>query len=255
MADHPLAPPWVKTLVSMPTSESRPRCAIPPTPAYSPSVFSRTKSRSMSSAATHQRARHALEQPRRAEVRPEIQALPDRQDRPPQRDVIRHRRVSERPEQHRVELAQLIERVLGHHPALLVEERGAPRQLRPLKREAQRIDDAPSLRRDLRADPVAGNQRDAVAQAAPQRITESTHWANRTEARFVPKNADAPFLSTTVSTARAPVTCPPSNQLYLPLSRAFRRNGQSPTSSSWRECVPCPDPPSRTPRYVRSGRT
>ena len=76
--------------------------------------------------ATRQRARHALEQPRRAEVRPEIQALPDRQDRPPQRDVIRHRRVSERPEQHRVELAQLLERVLGHHPALLVEVARSP---------------------------------------------------------------------------------------------------------------------------------
>ena len=54
-------PSRVKTLVSMPTSDGRPWCARPPTPEYSPSVFSRTKSMSTSAGpASGERARDPL---------------------------------------------------------------------------------------------------------------------------------------------------------------------------------------------------
>ena len=43
-------PTRVKTAVSMPTSCGWPVCERPPTPAYSPSVFSRTNTMSMSAA-------------------------------------------------------------------------------------------------------------------------------------------------------------------------------------------------------------
>ena len=210
-----------------------------------------------------ERRRDAGQQARRPLVRPQVEVLPDGEDRAPQRLVVRHRRVADRTHQHRVVRAGDLGPVLGHHAAVLVEVRGAPRKLRPLQREAQRVDDAPGLLRHLRPHPVTGKQGDPVAQAAvptfpetrlevgervvdrddvrvlrldveqvrlvrrlarspthsrgtivgqpycsrsiavartqplvvaPQRITVSTPCETRTEARFVPKKPDAPFL-------------------------------------------------------------
>ena len=53
----------------------------------------------------------------------------------------------------------------GHHPAVLVEPVGAPRQLRPLHGEAQRVHHAPGLRRHLGPYPVTGEQGDPVRHA------------------------------------------------------------------------------------------
>jgi hypothetical protein len=39
---------------------------------------------------------------------------------------------------------------------------------------------------------------------APQRITESTPCETSTDARFVPKNPEAPFFTITVSSSRRP---------------------------------------------------
>ena len=62
-------------------------------------------------------------------------------------------------------LAQGLERILRHHPAVLVEVRGAPRKLGPVEREAERVDGLPRLGDHLRADPVAGKQGDPVRHA------------------------------------------------------------------------------------------
>ncbi len=61
--------------------------------------------------------------------------------------------------------AQDVEGVLGHHAAVLVPVGGAPGELGPLHREAQRVDDAPGLRGHLGPHPVAGEEGDAVRQA------------------------------------------------------------------------------------------
>ena len=109
-------PARVKTLVSSATSSSSPSCARPPTPEYSPSVFSRTKSMSTVGPAGERRG-NALEQPRRTEVRPEVEPLTERQEQPPERDVVGHRRIADGAEQHGVVLAHDLERVGRHHCA------------------------------------------------------------------------------------------------------------------------------------------
>ncbi len=55
---------------------------------------------------------------------------------------------------------------------------------------------------------------------APQRITESTPCATSTEARFVPKNPEAPFLTITVSSSRYPSRGSSSTQCPLICSSA-----------------------------------
>ena len=92
----------------------------------------------------------------------------------PQSDiVVRHRRVADRAHQHGVVRAEDVGPVLGHHAAVLVEVGRAPRELGPLQREAQRVDDAPGLLRHLRPHPVTGKQGDPVAQAAVPTFPET----------------------------------------------------------------------------------
>src|SRR5581483_2637159 len=222
-------------------------------------------------AAAGERARDPLEEPRRADVRPQVEPLPDREDQPPERDVVGDGRVADRPHQHGVVRAQGVERVGRHHLAVLAPVGGAPRELGPLERKPEGVDRPLGFRDHLRADPVAGEQRDAMSQTAaptfpgtlsrysiacstattsayfawmsnrfascgawarsathsrgtiagqpywsrsiavarmhplvvaPQRTTESTPCDTRIEARVVPKNPDAPFLSTIGSSSR-----------------------------------------------------
>src|SRR5262249_47671611 len=224
-------------------------------------------------AAPRERAGHPLEQPSRAHVRPQVEALPDLEHEPPQRDVVGHRRVTDRAHEHRVVRVERLERVGGHHPAVLAPVGGAPRQLGPFEREAQRVDRAPGFCDHLRSNTVAREERDAVRHTAaptrsgtlsryasasstdttsayfawmskrlfscgacarspthsrgtivgqpycsrsiavarmqplvvaPQSTTESTPCVSRIDARFVPKNPEAPFFSTTASSSRGP---------------------------------------------------
>src|SRR5581483_2463865 len=221
--------------------------------------------------AVRERTGDPLQEPRRADVRPQVEPLPDREDQPPERDVVGDGRVADRPHQHGVVCAQGVERVGRHHLAVLVPVGGAPRELRPLDRKPEGVDRPPGFRDHLGADPVAREQRDAIAQAgaptfpgtlsryssacstgttsayfawmsnrfascgacarsathsrgtivgqpywsrsiavarmqplvvAPQRTTESTPCETRIEARFVPKNPDAPFFRTIGSSSR-----------------------------------------------------
>jgi hypothetical protein len=61
--------------------------------------------------------RHAVEQARGPEVRPEVEPLPERQQQAPERDVIRNGRIADGAEQHRVVAPQRLERVGRHHGA------------------------------------------------------------------------------------------------------------------------------------------
>ena len=86
-------------------------------PPYSPSEFSRTQTMSMSAGARPASGVVTpATQPHRPQVDVLIEALPDRQDQLPDRDVIRHRRIADRAEVDRVELLQPIEPVVVHHP-------------------------------------------------------------------------------------------------------------------------------------------
>ena len=96
-----------------------PRCERPPTPAYSPSVFSRTKRKSTSSGLRPASGvGMPCQEPARTEVRPQVEPLPDREDRVPERDVIGHRRIADRAQQHRVVPAQARPARPGHHRAV-----------------------------------------------------------------------------------------------------------------------------------------
>ena len=121
-------------------------------------------------AATGERAGDAFEQARRPEVRPEVEPLAEVEDQPPQRDVVGDRRVADRAHQDRVVRAHDVERVLRHHPAVLVPVGRAPRQLGPLDRNAERVDRLARLRDHLRADAVPREEGDPVRHATPARL-------------------------------------------------------------------------------------
>ena len=128
--------------------------------------------------AAGERARDPLEQPRRPEVRPEVEPLPDLEDQPPERDVVGHGRDRRpRPSARRRARGELLERVRRHHPAVLVPVGGAPRQLRPLDRKPEGVDRLPGLRDHLGADAVAGE--DARPGASSRRADPSAGTLSR----------------------------------------------------------------------------
>ena len=87
--------------------------------------------------AAGERARDALEQPRRPEVRPQVEPLPDLEDRAPRARRGRAR-TGRRPRPSAPRRARAACRARPrHHPAVLVPVGGAPGQLRPLDREAR----------------------------------------------------------------------------------------------------------------------
>ena len=92
-----------------------------------------------------------------------LEALAQRQDQLPDRDVIGHARVANRAEKDRLELLELIEPVRIHHPALAAVELAAPRELlhlQDLRRRA--LDDLECRGNDLLTDTVTRNDCDFV---------------------------------------------------------------------------------------------
>ena len=116
--------------------------------------------------ATGERAGDPVQQPRRPHVGPEVELLADREDDAPERDVVGDGRVADGAHQAGVVGAQDVEGILGHHAAVLVPVGRAPRQLCPLQRQAQRVDDALGLHDHLGADAVPGEHGDSMGQAA-----------------------------------------------------------------------------------------
>ena len=110
-------PTRVMIETSVATSIGWPWWARPPTPAYSPSEFSRTMTQSRSfGAAALQRRVDAGQDARRPHVGVLVEALADRQAQAPQRDVVGDVRVAGRAEQDRVLVAQRVQPVGRHHP-------------------------------------------------------------------------------------------------------------------------------------------
>src|SRR2546422_820988 len=151
------------------TSSGVPRCRRPPISEYSPSLFSRTISMSMSAgprpasgdlAPLRRRTGRRLTywwNPRRIGMKS------------PERDVVGHAGESDGAEEDRLELPEPVQTVLGHHAAGLREALAAPVERRPLDVEAEPaaggVEDAHALGHDFLADPIAGDRRDAVLHA------------------------------------------------------------------------------------------
>ncbi len=127
----------------MATSRSIPRAARlrPPSPAYSPSEFSRTTTKSIVSGDP---LRNGLSSPGQELRRPHagvlIEALADRQPQAPERDVIGHLWPADRAEIDRVELAQLVESVWSHHHPMIEVVLASPRKPFELEDESSVAD-------------------------------------------------------------------------------------------------------------------
>ena len=116
--------------------------------------------------AARKRRRYAVEEPGRPDVRPQVETLPEGEEQPPQRDVVRHGRMADGSQKHRVVTPYHLQRIVGHHRAAAVVVLRAPRQLVPLEREAERVDDLASFGDDLGPGAVTRDHRDAVCHAA-----------------------------------------------------------------------------------------
>ena len=113
-----------------------------------------------------ERGRDTFEQASRPQVRPEVEPLAQRQQQPPERDVVGDGGIAHGPEQHGIVGARDLERVDGHHRAGLVEVARPPGQLAPRHVDAGRLDDLARLGDDLGAGAVAGDDRDPVSHRA-----------------------------------------------------------------------------------------
>ena len=120
--------------------------------------------------ATGERPWDPRQQPTGTQVGPEVEPLPELEDRAPERDVVGHGRIADRAEQDGPGAVELLGPVLRHHPSVLVVEGRAPGQLGPLQIETERIHGLAGLRDHLGPHAVPGEDGDAVAQTpAPTR--------------------------------------------------------------------------------------
>ena len=119
-----------------------------------------------------QRALHTLEHPDRAQVDVLPERPPDRDQQAPQRHVVRHARPADGAEQDRVEPAQRIDAVGGHHRALAFVALARPVEfgvvaVDPVAR-ADGVQYRAGRRDHLAADPVAGDHGDLLSGHPPQ---------------------------------------------------------------------------------------
>jgi len=103
-----------------------------------------------------------------AHVRELVEAEPDAQDQAAHRHLLGHHiGHTHRAEVDGVELSEFIQGRLGHQFAVLQVMFAAPRELGELEADALTlaggVDDLNALGHDFLADPVAGDDRDAVA--------------------------------------------------------------------------------------------
>ena len=128
--------------------------------------------------AAGERVADALQQPHRPHVRPQVEALAQLEQEPPERDVVGDAGRADGAEQHRVELANRSTASGGIISPCCVVVGGAPGQVHPLDLDAGRVDDLARLGDDVRSDPVSCDHRDAVrCHQNPSRVTCS--WAAR----------------------------------------------------------------------------
>jgi hypothetical protein len=110
-----------------------------------------------------QRALDAGQELHRPYVRPLVEVLADVQPQTPETDVVRDSGPADRAEVDGVEFLELVEAVLGHHPAVLGVVVAAPAELLPVKGETavrgigERVQHGPAGFDDLDADTVGGD--------------------------------------------------------------------------------------------------
>ena len=118
-----------------------------------------------------------------------MEPAPDRDEKPPQGDVVRHAGEPDGAEEDRLELPKLVEAVFRHHPAGLRVALAAPVECRPLELEAEPaaggLEDARAFGHDLFADPVAGNYGDLVSH--PVVTSAKTFFAASSASRTIGK--------------------------------------------------------------------
>ena len=161
-------PRRVKTACCTTSSASVPANMRPPISEYSPSVFSRTTTKSISSGVRPaSRRRQSRQQPHGPQVDVLVERAPNRDQQAPQRHVVGNARIAHRAEVDGVDAAELLEEVGGRHRAAAGEPLAAPVVAGPTAIEPVsapgRLQDAHPLGHDLRPDAVARNQRNRVA--------------------------------------------------------------------------------------------
>ncbi len=111
------------------------------------------------------------EQPHRPQVHVLVELAADRDQEPPERDVVGHAGESHRAQVDRVEAAELLEPVLRHHAPGPRVDLAAPVELLPRELYAEaapgRLEHPDPLGQDFLADTIAGNDRDPMRHREP----------------------------------------------------------------------------------------
>ena len=116
-----------------------------------------------------ERRGHARQEPDRADVQVQVEALPDRQQEPPQRDVVGHARRADRAEVDRRRALEPAQAVGRHHRPGAAVVVAAPRQVLPHKRAllaAGRLEHADALRDHLGPHAVAADHGESLGVRA-----------------------------------------------------------------------------------------
>src|SRR5262249_459287 len=127
-------------------------------------------------------AGHALQEAHRPQVHVLLEAAPDRDQETPERDVVGNAGPADRAQIDRVELAELIDAVLGHELAHLQKTVAAPVEMLPVEREAvllrRRLEHPLALGHDLLADAIAGDDGDFVRLHAEPSLTQARAYTD-----------------------------------------------------------------------------
>jgi len=116
--------------------------------------------------AAGERRAHALEQPHRPQVHVLVELAADRDEEPPQGNVVRHAGKAHRAQVDGLEATELLEPVLRHHAAgarvhLAAPVEVGPREIHP-EAAPRRLEHPDAFGQDFLADAVAGNDRDPM---------------------------------------------------------------------------------------------
>jgi hypothetical protein len=166
-----------------------------------------------------ERRGHAVEQARWPEVRPQVEALAQRQQQTPERDVVGDGGVAHRAEEDGVVRADDVERVGRHHRPVGAVVVAAPGELIPLDAESERVHDLPRLGDDFRAGTVAADHGDAAVPdgRGHRRSFTVSSWCGRYGSTIAPSSTSSGSPSSSSAFARrAEANGTPSRNRAMP---------------------------------------